>query len=1440
MKWFLVVLVPLLIAVCASASTIVVPLDRPTIQNAIESAVEGDSIVVMPGVYQERINFKGKGVKVVAQGGPSVTSLTQTAANVPLVTFDSGESSNALLSGFSIAEQVGGPIIYINGTASPTVSNNVFAGYAGGGNQTLITCSTDDALITRNIFFNNLGISCVGIWSGSARIINNTFDSNARGFFCISGAGIAYNNIVTRSSAYGISGTFAEVQYNCVWGNGTNYDGLVPGPGSISIDPQFLNADLRDYRLVQTSACINAGHPNVQYNDPDGTRNDIGAIPYVLAAPPLALNLQAQPSYVAGVVYLLNPNFTWQYWDEPMTNQVAYELELTQDTTAGVTPIWQSGQVFTNSSLVQYPGPLLNNNEYYFLRARVFNGTTWGAWLTSRFRTHATGPIHVPEDFPTIQQAIDAALGDDTIIVAPGTYQVNLDFQGKSIYLTSELGALNTRLIPLSETQPMVHFTNAENRNAILNGFTVMSSSAYASIYVSGASPTITNNIFRDYSSSESNAVVIFCEFGDPLISRNLFFNNGGISCVGIFSGKATLVNNTFDRNRRGFFSLSGGTAINNIICRSTEYGIAGSFNRQDYNLVWSNNPDYLSGAQAGPQNLSADPLWLNATNFDYRLDILSPCINAGDPSPLYVDPDGSRNDLGAYPLALDSLPRASAVRLTPVSFSGLIQSPDPTISWTYFDTAGSTQQGFEIEVGTDTDWDFAELWSTGPIYQSSNSVPYEGAALQDDQTYFVRVRVTDGSIWGGWTTLAFATRFTRILRVPMEFPTIRAAVDNSESGDSIVVSAGNYSEHLDFFGREVKLVSEAGPSATVITPAAGYTGAIDFHNKETEGTVVSGFTFFGGTGAGIIEISNQASPTIRDNVFRGCRGEVVIRCAGTNPVIRNNIFYDNAGISCIGIYSGTARILNNTFDGNARGFFSISGSGVAENNCVTNSTQYGIAGAFTTQSYNLVYGNHPDYTSGATVGIGNLSINPQYTDPTVRDYSLLANSPCINAGDPLPAFNDPDGSRSDIGAIPYTVPTSVYIRSLGIVNEQIEHVVSQTPTIAWDYRSPQGLPQSTYQLDIGTNADWTVVETWSSYPQQSLDTAIVYGGIPLEKGMRYWIRLRVSDGSEWSQWRYMTFRLNSPPPQPEPVSPHNVVLNNSNIMFTANAGTDAEGDPQAMEFVLCTDEGLTVVAAQRQGAAVANNKATWNLIMTLNENWQYYWGVRAYDGYEYSDPSAVATFWMDQLGEKPLPFGHLYPSTLQEEAVSSVRPRLLWQAALDPDPCDTLVYEVEMATDSLFLFHYVVGGIRDTFFTPTVALHVNTQYWWQIKATDKYSNVEFSGVGSFWTWMQGDLNLSRKIDLSDLSWMISYLTTHGVVLPNDNIGDLDGNCRIDLSDLSRLAFYMTGQQVGFDEPCLDTGQLMTFTRSSRAEPIKRESKVPDRSTPQSNSSGAQ
>ena len=127
-----VLLLAMSLCLCASAQrTINVPADKPTIQAAIDSSANGDTVLVAAGTYYENLNFRGRNITVASTSGPSATVLDGSHA-APVVTFASGEASLAALSGFTIrngtgptSSMNGGGGVYIH-YASPTIANNVF------------------------------------------------------------------------------------------------------------------------------------------------------------------------------------------------------------------------------------------------------------------------------------------------------------------------------------------------------------------------------------------------------------------------------------------------------------------------------------------------------------------------------------------------------------------------------------------------------------------------------------------------------------------------------------------------------------------------------------------------------------------------------------------------------------------------------------------------------------------------------------------------------------------------------------------------------------------------------------------------------------------------------------------------------------------------------------------------------------------------------------------------------------------------------------------------------------------------------------------------------------------------------------------------------------------------------------------------------------------
>jgi len=81
-----------------SATIINIPTDQPTIQEGINVAVEGDTILVQPGEYYENINYNGQNVVVASMFLTTQDSsyIEQTIINGSqegsVVMFESGDS----------------------------------------------------------------------------------------------------------------------------------------------------------------------------------------------------------------------------------------------------------------------------------------------------------------------------------------------------------------------------------------------------------------------------------------------------------------------------------------------------------------------------------------------------------------------------------------------------------------------------------------------------------------------------------------------------------------------------------------------------------------------------------------------------------------------------------------------------------------------------------------------------------------------------------------------------------------------------------------------------------------------------------------------------------------------------------------------------------------------------------------------------------------------------------------------------------------------------------------------------------------------------------------------------------------------------------------------------------------------------------------------------
>jgi predicted outer membrane repeat protein len=162
--------------------------------------------------------------------------------------------------------------------------------------------------------------------------------------------------------------------------------------------------------------------------------------------------------------------------------------------------------------------------------------------------------LHVPEHYPSIQEAIDSTLDGDIVLVAPGTYFENIIFQG-NIILKSK-GGPEVTILDGNHSGSVITIQSA-GPTATLDGFTITHGSASEGggiryyIPYGGLPITITNNIITE-NIAEITGGGINCYFGCPIILGNTITDNeaaggGGIYC---YYGTPTIAGNMISNNQ--------------------------------------------------------------------------------------------------------------------------------------------------------------------------------------------------------------------------------------------------------------------------------------------------------------------------------------------------------------------------------------------------------------------------------------------------------------------------------------------------------------------------------------------------------------------------------------------------------------------------------------------------------------------------------------------------------------------------------------------------------------------------------------------------------------------------------------------------------------------------------------------------------------------------
>jgi hypothetical protein len=276
------------LSMTAFAVTRLVPQQYPTIAAAILASVDGDSIIVGPGVYDHppTIYNEPDNITLLGNGylGPDRTVILGNLATEIEGKIDLRFVENWEIGGFELTVGRKGINVRVNGMYIHDIYvHDLTWNYANG-----VNVDGNNVTIERCIFQGcpTAGIEVQYPTQTGHEFVNNTIVNCTNGILVRGSTPnlIVENNIITNcGDGVEFVGTWVPsiiLDYNDVWSNGNNWSYCTPGTHNISANPLFVGGTgAGQFMLIFGSPCIDAGDPASPL-DPDGTIADIGCFWY--------------------------------------------------------------------------------------------------------------------------------------------------------------------------------------------------------------------------------------------------------------------------------------------------------------------------------------------------------------------------------------------------------------------------------------------------------------------------------------------------------------------------------------------------------------------------------------------------------------------------------------------------------------------------------------------------------------------------------------------------------------------------------------------------------------------------------------------------------------------------------------------------------------------------------------------------------------------------------------------------------------------------------------------------------------------------------------------------------------------------------------------------------------------------------------------------------
>lgn len=1033
------------------------------------------------------------------------------------------------------------------------------------------------------------------------------------------------NSIVwgnTSSANYSIF-NYANCNYCCI-------EGGYSGDGIVSSNPLFVDASSGDYRLLAASPCIdkgiNSGTPAGLTTDflgsdrLQGTTVDIGPYEGGVLTPKaiLPLNGAVVDAYAAAI------NLEWE-WSSTIPNDITgYEIELT-DGDGVVTTVISSTTTYTFSSFQE--------STTYTWRVRGVDATNIKNWsASSTFNVPHNHPLYVKEGstgdgsswelaFGDLQDAINESFASDTIWVATGTYfpttttdrtiSFNLK-DGVAVYggfagtetkllernwvtnptiLSGDIGVVDTDTDNSYHVVSFIGTTEAPiSSESRLDGFVI--EKGYAD---------------RIYDSNNNGGAIYLID-ANPLINNVMMRNNYALRFGGAIyatNSEARFVNCQLLKNECAFlggavYASSASSTVSFINCllvdnHSDDSGGAAYGSKFVNSIIWGNTDKYSSqlyysnctysciqDGHSGTGNILDDPLFIDAENGDYHLNITSPAIDKGSNDALSVmvseDYDGHLRQIGT---SVDMGPYEGGVSTPSIKYplNNAIINPKLTtlkLEWEWASTMPEGITGYEVEIQAN---------GGTSEYLSATETSLNFTSLSLATGYQWRVRGVDASVtrnWSPWSSFTVPHNHPLYVKTDgagdgsswlLAYGDLQTAISESVTGDSIWIAAGTYkptstTDRLISFNLKAGVAIYGGFAGTesllternwIINPTilSGDIGeeGVDTDNSQMIMQVVGTASFINkdvkldgliiekgyanitldaiSSGSGLYV--NYATPEISNTIFRNNyalgTGGAVYQYNG-NSVFNNCQFLNNKTSASGGaVYAVYDLTLNHClfYNNRAESYGGALSLNYVSNAKVNNSIAWGNTAGLGYNHFNNVTCTSCCVEGGYS-GSNNISTDPLFVDAANGDFRLLAASPCINKGDnsltPASLLTDFSGrvrlagTAVDMGPFEGGVATPVAKSPTDKV-VLLPSVTSVTLEWQWPATMPDGI--TGYEIEVtGENGS---SDLYSS-------DALTFDVTSLSSANTYQWRVRGIDGTfykNWSEWSSFIIPHNRP-----------------------------------------------------------------------------------------------------------------------------------------------------------------------------------------------------------------------------------------------------------------------------------------------------------------------